>query len=366
MFKKLSIFFFFFFAIVGVYVIFLPKILSSLGYTSFQIGVIFSCAPLVRFILPFIFRRYFTINKTIFYFSLLNLVFTGILFYLSVENFWAFLVANIFFGISMGIILPFIETYSLEYLQKKGYGKARLFGSLGFICISLILAKNLQNPFIGLHFLFATMGITAISAFLIVANNTHFHTPSQTTTLNLLSHKRFWISMFLMQVSFGGFYNFFTIYESSFGVGLETISWMWTFGVVCEILFFYFQAPVLKKFKLPHLISFSFFTTAIRWMILFLFPNSIVLTFLSQSLHAISFALLHSAAFSHLQTLYKNNPLAGQFYYGIAFGLGGFVGAIVAGLTYGRYIYLVSSLIAFMAFVVYKPHFTTKNGKFMV
>lgn len=354
MFKKISLFFFFFFAIVGVYVIFLPKILVQLGYTSFQIGVIFSTAPLVRFILPFIFRKYIILDKKIFYLSLVNLVLTGLFFYISVKNFWLFLVANIFFGVSMGIILPFIESFSLKFLKKQKYGRSRLFGSLGFIFITIILAKFLKDPFVGLDFLFVTMLISAISAFFIVSKNNHFKSSDKKSTLNLRLHIKFWISLFLLQVSFGGYYNFFTIYESSLGVNLETISFMWTFGVICEILFFYFQAPILKAFHLPKLISFSFFITMLRWLMLYIFPNSIALTFLSQSLHAISFALLHSAAFSHLYVLYKNNPLAGQFYYGIAFGLGGFVGSIIGGIAYGEYLYLVCAFIAFLAFIIYK------------
>ncbi len=354
MFKKFSLFFYFFFAIISVYIIFLPKILLQIGYSSFEIGVIFSCSPLARFILPFVFRKYFTMDKNIFYFSLIGLVATGLLFYISIKSFWLFLVANVLFGIFIGIIIPFVESYSLNVLKKERYGKARLFGSLGFISISLILAKNLQDPFIGLDALFIVMCITSLFAFWVVFGNDDFKIKSKSRYLDLNKHSHFWISLLLLQISFGGFYNFFTIYESSHGVSLDVISWMWTFGVVCEIAFFYFQAPVLKRFSLPTLISFSFFATIIRWLLLYLFPASTPLTFVSQSFHAISFALLHSAAFSHLHVIYKNNPLAGQFYYGIAFGLGGFIGSIVAGMFYGKYLYLVSAFIAFGAFLVYK------------
>lgn len=355
MFKKISAFFFFYFAIVGVYVIFLPKILSQIGYSPFEIGAIFSAAPLIRFILPFVFRRYFEVDKKILNIALVNIVFVGILFYLSIENFWIFLIANILFGASMGVILPYIESFSLEFLQKQRYGKARLYGSLGFIAISLILAKLLKNPYTGLHFLFTCIILTVLCTLWIVANNTNFRTTSKKikSTLSLTKHARFWISLFLLQVSFGAFYNFFTIYESNHGISLEVISWMWTFGVICEIILFYFQAPILKHFTAPNLIKFSCLITSIRWLILYLFPTSILLTFLSQSLHAISFALLHTSAFSHLHTLYKESRLASQFYYGISYGLGGFIGALVAGATYGVHVYLISALIAFLAFLVY-------------
>ena len=53
-------FIFFFFA-VGVYVIFLPKVLHDIGYTTFDIGIILAIPLLMKFITPFMF---FKIYKT--------------------------------------------------------------------------------------------------------------------------------------------------------------------------------------------------------------------------------------------------------------------------------------------------------------
>ena len=36
--------------------------------------------------------------------------------------------------------------------------------------------------------------------------------------------------------------------------------------------------------------------------------------------------------------------------FGIAYGLGGFIGAIIAGLVYGEYLFLYSAIISFIAF----------------
>ena len=50
-----------------------------------------------------------------------------------------------------------------------------------------------------------------------------------------------------MQVSFGGFYNFFTIYETSFGISLEMTSYLWAFGVICEILNLLLSSSTFKE-----------------------------------------------------------------------------------------------------------------------
>ena len=154
-----------------------------------------------------------------------------------------------------------------------------------------------------------------------------------------------------MQISFGGFYNFFTIYETSHGISLEMTSWMWSFGVICEIAMLYFQGPLLHR-NLLSIIKFATFVTALRWFMLYLYPGSTQIVFASQSLHAVSFALYHTAAISYIFTLYSQKKLAQQFFLGIAFGLGASVGALVAGKFYGDMLFAIEAIIALVAFIV--------------
>ena len=194
--------------------------------------------------------------------------------------------------------------------------------------------------------------LTAYFSIIIIksANNTIHTDEKEQEKFSLLTYWPFWLSLFLMQVSFGGFYNFFTIYETSNGISLEMTSYLWAFGVVCEIIMLYYQAPILKN-NLVTVIKISIFLTIIRWMMLYLFPDSLTITFISQSIHALSFGLYHSAVIMYLYTLYSNKKLAQQFMFGFAYGLGGFVGAIIAGWAYGEYLFLYSSIIASFAFI---------------
>jgi len=166
----------------------------------------------------------------------------------------------------------------------------------------------------------------------------------------MLKYWPFWLSLFLMQVSFGGFYNFFTIYETSHGISLEMTSYLWSFGVVCEIFMLYFQAPILKN-NLLTIIKFSIFITAIRWLLLYLFADSLTITFITQAIHAFSFGLYHSAVILCLYSLYKDKKLAQQFMFGVAYGLGGFTGAIISGWLYSDELFLYSAIFAFLSFI---------------
>jgi MFS transporter, PPP family, 3-phenylpropionic acid transporter len=353
-------FYFFYFALIGVHVIFVPKILSMVGYAPAAIGIIFASAPLVRFAIPFLFLKGFKLSQKTFFAALILMGAGAAGFYPSLEEFWPLLLVNILFGIGLALVLPYIEVIALERIGKERYGRIRLFGSLGFIAIALILVKFLTSPHVGILFLILMAAVTLLFGALIGYKERH--TPSgecdashEECRFSIRGHIPLWIGFFLMQVSFGPFYNFFTIYTTDHGISLDTTVWLWSFGVIAEILMFYFQGKLLLK-NLHLLLWITAAITAFRWLLVALFPNSITILFTSQTLHAFSFALFHTAAISALFSLYKARRLAQQFFFGISYGLGGFVGALGAGIVYQyapTYLFIAGALAALGATVAF-------------
>lgn len=349
----LAIFYFFYFSVIGVYIIFLPKVLSMAGYTPSDIGIIFAAAPLVRFLVPFAFIKGLKINAKIFNASLLIMCLSALSFYFSLDNFYKLLLSNISLGIGLSIVLPYIELISLNYLGKERYGKIRLFGSVGFILVALVLVKFLSSPDIALAYLLVLVLITALFGFVIAKKaDTLLEKQSEhTNDINLLADWKLWLGLTLMQVSFGSFYNFFTIYTTDHGVSLDVTIYLWSFGVIVEIFMLYFQGALLRK-NLLLILQVTTFVTAVRWFLVFAFPDITAVLFLSQALHALSFALFHSAAISYLFYLYKHKSLAQQLFSGITYGFGAFMGALIAGYVYEfypSYLFLSSMVIALMA-----------------
>jgi len=358
----LSAFYLFYFALIGVYVIFMPKVLVDLGYDTVEVGIIYAAAPFMRFLLPFVFKHFIALTSRIYLIALLISFVATVFFWGSVNHFWGYLGANLIFGGAMGITLPYVETIALATLSKSHYGKVRLWGSLGFMGIALWLGKVLVVPFEAFYYLSAMTFLTMLFGALLLRYDTTEHASADDDAdFSLRRYWAFWVSVFLMQVGFGGFYNFFTIYETAHGISLEMTSWMWSFGVICEVVMLYFQGPLLQR-NLLNILQFATLVTALRWLILYLFPDSVLLTFASQSLHAISFALYHTAAITYVFSLYTQKKLAQQFFLGIAFGLGGSVGAVLSGQIYGEYLFLVESLITFIAFVVLYVHQKRKEN----
>ncbi len=356
-------FYFFYFSIVAVYVIFMPKVLNTVGYTPSEIGILFAAAPLVRFAIPFFFLKYFSFTPKVFNSALFLSFFASGFFHLYLQDFWSLLFTNIALGIGMSLVIPYVESVALSHMPKESYGKIRLFGSIGFILVSLVLVRFLSSPINAIFFLNASTFLTLVFG-LLISQYEKKNIKEQSLdgkSFSLLAHWPLWLSLFLMQVGFGGFYNFFTIYASSYPIGILSLNitsmdmtiYLWSFGVICEVFMLYFQAPLLQN-NLLRVLQFSVGITVVRWLILAAFPQNLWLLFLSQSIHAFSFALYHSASIMYLHSLYSNKKLSQQFLAGIAYGLGGFLGAIGAGFIYEvstQGLYLVAAFITLLSFL---------------
>jgi len=356
----LASFYFFYFSTVGVYIIFMPKILEMTGYAPSEIGILFAASPLVRFVMPFLFIRTIKLTPKLFRAASFLVFFSSFLFFFTLEHFYLLLLTNVLLGIGMSLSIPYVESFALTHMPKEMYGKVRLFGSIGFILVALILVNFLDRTNALVFLNIATFFILVFSLFIFSLENKIITAPiSDDASFPLLKHWPLWVSLFLMQVGFGGFYNFFTIYASSFDIGIPNLNissmdmtiYLWSFGVVCEVIMLYFQAPLLKN-NLLKVLQFAISLTVLRWLILALFPQNLSLLFFSQSIHAFSFALYHSAAIMYLHSLYTNKKLSQQFFAGIAYGLGGFIGASLSGFVYElspQGLYLATAFITLMS-----------------
>jgi len=349
---SLALFYLFYFAMVGVYVIFMPKVLKDIGYSAVEIGAIYTSAPLMRFFLPFIFKHWIKLTHRVFFVSLIMTFLITLIFFVTIKSFWLLLLFNLAFGGAMGAVLPFVEVIALENIGKERYGKIRLWGSIGFSLVAFVLG-NILNGYIMALGSFALMAfLTMFFGFILARFDKNISINNKTlkedSTFSLTKYWAFWTSIFLFQFSFGGFYNFFTIYETANGINLDIVSYLWIFGVSCEIVMLIFQGGLLKNFNLLSLLLISTLSGVFRWLIIAFYPTNISFIMLAQATHAFNFALYYTASIAYVYTLYKQKQLAQQFYLGIGFGLGGAIGAIVSGVLYN---FSPKGLFIFEAFV---------------
>jgi len=341
LFIALLLFYFLFFALIGDYVIFLPKFFSNI-FTPTQIGIIFSMMPIARFLTPFIYLKKPLTKKDYLLSITIAVLFS---FLILTKNFYLILIAFFLIGASFAVVFPYIETIAIEKLSTK-YGKARVTGSIGFMLYGIVFSYFNINHLISFIVL---MFLTALSALNFKEDKS---IKKEVKKINIFKDYKFWIGLIFLQISFGGFYNFFTIYLINHGINKQYVGWLWGVGVIAEIVVFLIGHKFLHKLNPLKWIKISIFLTSIRWLILYLFPNYIILITLSQLIHAFSFAIFHTSALLYINKNYLNKTLAQQFYAGIGYGLAAFLGSIISGFLYGNYLFLYESLIAMFGFLI--------------
>jgi MFS transporter, PPP family, 3-phenylpropionic acid transporter len=361
-----SLFYFFYFAGMGLWVIFAPKILHTLGYCEVDIGVVFAITPLIRFFSPFLFIKTGTITKRQFLLSSVFTLVCTLFFGLTVDTFWIFTLNILIFSFFWVVILPYADSIALENIPSKSYGFIRLFGSIGFMLIGIAIGDYANSAAFVYALYIVFSALTVLFCILLSRFDNgvaHEQNQFEISAFNPRPHWRIWASMFFLQFSFGAFYNFFTIYETSHGISLIMTTYLWAFGVLCEIVMFVAQGRFIERVEPFTIIKYTTLATVIRWLLLYLFPTSLASSFASQAFHALNFALYTMAVFLYLARTYPNNKkLAQMFFYGISYGLGGFLGALFAGVTYGESLYLYSALFAFLGFaVLYTPRFRSSR-----
>ena len=80
------------------------------------------------------------------------------------------------------------------------------------------------------------------------------------------------------------------------GFSTTEIGFLWSVGVVAEIIMFAFANTFLTRFSWRSLVSLCLLLTGARWMVVGLLPNSFIAQFLAQTIHAFSFGLFHMIA----------------------------------------------------------------------
>lgn len=338
--------YFFYFGLLGIFAPYVGLFLDNRGFSSVQIGNLLALVALVRILGPNIWAS--IADKTgkvgeVLRLGCLLACVTFLLIYLVKDYSWI----SLTFCLMMMFwtaVLPQLEviTVSATANSSGGYGKLRLWGSLGFIACSLLVGGliDIFGPEVTIIATSITLFSLYICTLLIVSpkpklNETHNGKSDWRQAMGLM-FVVFLLANSFLQMSFGTYYNFFALYMQDLGhSGLMTGIFL-ALGVVAEVFIFIYAARILKKYTVTSLLAFSMFITALRWLALAYFAQFVWVIILSQLLHALGFGLTHAASVyflsQHFTAQFQSRAQA--LYVSIAFGIGGSVGSYVAGLMW--------------------------------
>lgn len=364
---RLSGFYFFYFACLGVLVPYWSLYLKWEGFSASDIGELTAILLASRIIAPNVWgwiadHHGQRIRIVRFASFAASLVFAAIFFHQSYT--WV-AVTLLLFSFFWNASLPQFEVTTLQHLGEHShhYSKVRVWGSIGFIVIVMILGWLLEffEPSIVPVALFlSTVGIWLVS--LSVPESASRHISLNQVSLKTLLKRpaviAFLLMCFLMQASHGPYYTFYTIYLEENGYGRGLIGQLWALGVFAEVIIFLFMHRWLPKFGLRYVLLVSLLLSACRWLLIALFPQNLPILTFAQLLHAASYGTYHAAAIAwvHRHFTGKTQGRGQALYSSVSFGAGGALGSLISGylwLTPGpMWTYLLAAISCVIAFII--------------
>lgn len=364
---RLSNFYLLFFALIGVLIPYWSLYLKSLGFGPAEIGELMAVLMATKIISPNIWAwfadrsgRHMRIVRLVMVLALVSFigVFLG-------QGYWWMVAVMCLFGFFWNAALPQFETTTMSLLgdQVHRYSSIRLWGSVGFVVAVVTMGTLLET--IGMvaipwAILLLLMGL-ALAAWSVPAKKHLSKQIKAESIWQVLGQRHVLIILvacFLIQVSHGPYYTFYTIYLEEAGYSRNDIGLLWALGVVAEIGVFLVMHRLLPRFGVKNLLLWSLGLTAIRWVLIAWFIDSVPIVIFAQLLHAASFGLYHAVAIHLIHNLFTGNHQGrGQaLYSSISFGAGGAVGALFSGYLWSEagasLVFIIAAVISCAAFLL--------------
>ncbi|UCF90696.1 MAG: MFS transporter [Desulfobacterales bacterium] len=351
--------YFLYFGVLGVFLPYFNLYCYHLGFSGLQIGALSALRSVAMVLFPLVWGALadrHNIRRPIY--ILCNFASTSIwAFYLFTTEFWPMLIITIFYGMFYAPIISFLEAFTMDALghAKQSYGRIRVWGSISFILTVTVLGRVIDLYSVDIILILILAGSLMLASIsmrvpgLQTVRKTRFH-PGASRLLQT-PVVVFLCCGFLMLVSHGAYYAFFSIHLENLGYGSTFIGIAWAAAVAAEIMVMLQSDRLFNRFTLANVLFFSFMVAAGRWLILF-YARSPAVILVAQVLHAVTYGTFHMASILYIDRLApdKSKTLGQAVNNALTYGLGLMVGFFVNGLLYERIgsfdLFLISGLIA--------------------
>ncbi len=348
---KFSINYFLFFSTIAVLAPYLQVLLRNKGFSSPDIGLLLGvyeisgiAGPLLAGLAAEKMGKY-RLPLLIFSFTA-----GGILFLLGISTgFISAGISLVIFGLFYRPIPSLQDALASRILHNpvKNYGGVRIWGSIGFITVSLsiqlfhLIDASSSFQIITIFGIFSTL--LFISTAVLPEVETIRPNPGHVSGIPRLSGRLtlpFYLALltaFFIKMGLSGYYSFFTLYLQDV-YSLKGVSGIWALGAIAEIPMILWGSRLVTRFNPAAMLVLSVLGSAAR---LFIYAAGLPLPFVlaAQFLHAFSFGLIHITVISVINHTVKphRRAFAMSLYGGIGFGLAGFIGSSISGYVLGGF-----------------------------
>jgi PPP family 3-phenylpropionic acid transporter len=341
----LRVYYFVFFAVIGVYSPYFPAWLRAQGIDGLRMSTVTMLVPLFGVASPVVFgviADAFALRG-----SLLRLCAAGALaswtaialtsVRASGVSYVSLLVLVGFFAFSRGPMVSIADVTALE--QPGSYGRTRLFGSAGFLATAFAAGAFLdprsawQIPLVITAFLAATLMVT----FRLPARSARPPVPVAKDAARLLASGdflAFLLVAWLWYAAHVGYDLCFSMHLADLGASSLAIGVCWAVGVTAEILLMSAAHRLFERYSPKRLLGWGMAATAARFLLI-AHVRSVGVLLLLAPLHALSFGLVWVTSLEFVRRRAPSHVLAtGQSLLAAVMAIGSVAGMLVWGPLY--------------------------------
>lgn len=343
---RLSGYYLFYFASLGALVPYWSLYLQSEGFDALAIGQLMALLSGTKIVAPMLWGhlvdhsgRRMPLVRLATLMSLLAFVPVFV-----ADGFWRMALAMFAFSFFWNAALPQVEAVTFNHLRERPsrYAQVRLWGSIGFILVVALLGLQLESAplsVVPLWVLVLFVGIW-LSSLVIPDSAPPLHDQPSPGLRHLLARPEtlaFFGVCFLMQFGHGIYYAFYSIHLEAAGYASAAVGWLWSLGVVAEVVVFLLMHRLLERFGARLVLLWSLGLALVRWLLIGAFIDWVAVQILAQLLHAATFGTFHAAAIHWVHHAFAGRTQGrGQaLYNSLSFGLGGASGSLIGGMLWG-------------------------------
>jgi len=363
--NKIRTQYFLYFGAMGVYLPYFNLYCLEIGLSGFQIGSLSAVRSIVLILFSVLWsvaadRR--GLRRPIY--ILCSVISTGLwAFFLLTTDFLFMLILTIAYGAFYAPIISFIETFAMDVLgkSKKRYGNTRVWGSLSFIAVVMMVGKWIDRAGTGVvvPLVLAASVFHAVAAIFVPSGDSRRSQPAGEKS-RLLSGDTvvFLFCAFLMLVSHGAYYGFFSIHLTELGMESSFIGLCWALASGAEVAVMLTSNKIFSRFSYRKVLAFSFIAATVRWIVLWSTRTPMAIL-ANQALHALTYGAFHMAGILYMDQLSPASAktLGQAINNAVTYGLGLTVGFFISGLLFtsgnSADLFLYSAFVSFAAGLVF-------------
>ncbi|EKK4081274.1 3-phenylpropionate MFS transporter [Cronobacter dublinensis] len=358
--RWLALSYFTYFFSYGIFLPFWSVWLAGVGVAPETIGLLLGSGLVARFLGSLLLApRVKDPSRLVFALRLLatlTLVF-ALGFWFGHQTAWLFVIL-VGFNLFFSPLVPLTDALAATWQRQitMDYGRVRLWGSLAFVIGSALTGKLVSSYDYRAILALLSLGVASMLIGMMLKPSVmpqgearHNEAAGWPVWRKLVSENwRFLACVSLLQGAHAAYYGFSAIYWQGQGYSASVVGYLWSLGVVAEIVIFALSKKLFSRFGARDLLLLSGVLGIIRWGLMG-WTTALPWLIVAQILHCGSFSICHLAAMRYIAAREGSEVIRLQSVYSaVAMGGGIAVMTVFAGFLYQ---YLAGGVFWVMALV---------------